>query len=472
MPVFFNGATISIPGAYSKIDASGMVTVSAGGQRILAIIGEAEGGIPQTPIYFNNPIAARNTFIAGDLLEGMKVSWNPSNELPGADIIVGMRVNAATQASHVLLGSDVAESLKLTSRVYGSIYNYEVKVIDNTGKRTLCVKETTTGAEESTPECTTLDELVGYVNNKFNLVTATKLGAELPSIEASYTPFETAGTNPAPVSTDWETCIEKLVSLVQVDGIVPFTESETIQTLFKNHVLSMSALKIRKERRIFVGHPIGETVEQIKTRAFNLGTTRAVLCTPGIKLSIGGEVVTKSSLYTACAVAGLWAGGDPAEPLTFKYLNCLGLEKEYNDLELESLLNSGVLPLQTAIGKGYRIVQAITTYLTDANLVYRELSMATVADLMSRNIRSTLEDMYVGKKGLADLPASVKNTVTSLLSQFEKLGWIAGSESVPAFRNIVVFKEATVVNVEYEASIAEPNNFILITSHFRSANVA
>ena len=51
--VYFNGELITIPGAYSMTDASGMSTKSDGdGAKIIAFIGEYTGGEPDSNIGF------------------------------------------------------------------------------------------------------------------------------------------------------------------------------------------------------------------------------------------------------------------------------------------------------------------------------------------------------------------------------------------------------------------------------------
>lgn len=468
--VFFGGKQIVRPGAYSVVDAESMTPISVGGQRVLALIGECEGGEPQTVKWFNNAISAKNNFISGDLLNGMKIAWAPSPELNGADLIAGIRVNPATRASHTLLDDQAGNSVTFTSKDYGDYKSFKIKCAVTEGSVIISVKEETEGIEEISDACATTDDIVTWFTSNSQLVDVTKDGSNDPVEVADYVAFDTAGTNPSPDSDDWQTCIDLLESVTQCDGIIPVTTDATVHSKVKTHVSSMSDLKVRKERRMFAGHATSETVEQITTRATNLGTHRAVLCTPGIKKDIDGTVTTLSSVFTACAVAGMWAGNDPAEPLTFDYINALGLETEYSSAEIETLIAGGVLVVETAIGKGYRIVQSVTTYTSTENMLYKELSMSTLADMISMNMRTNLEDLFVGKKNSATTPTSIKNSVESILKKFERLGWIVGTSTVPAFRNIIIYRENTSYQIEYEASLCEPNNYVLITSHFKSAS--
>ena len=54
--VYFNGEILTIPGAYSTTDVSGMTTKSDGDNaKVIAIIGECTGGEPGAVQFFTEP---------------------------------------------------------------------------------------------------------------------------------------------------------------------------------------------------------------------------------------------------------------------------------------------------------------------------------------------------------------------------------------------------------------------------------
>lgn len=104
--VYFNGEMITIPGAYSMIDASQMGTKgNSGTTRLVAFIGEAGGGEPETVHILSNPVAAKKVLKSGDLLKACNKAWNPVSKtkqgvsLGGANNILCIRTNRATKSA-------------------------------------------------------------------------------------------------------------------------------------------------------------------------------------------------------------------------------------------------------------------------------------------------------------------------------------------------------------------------------------
>jgi hypothetical protein len=463
--IIFDGKRIVRPGGYSKIDTTKMVVTSVGGLKVLAIIGTSDKGEPKKLLPFNDPAAAKAMLGGGDLLTAMELAWSPSkvSGLNGADLIYAIKVNPATRASHNLMDNagTPAIAITLTAIEYGVIpYKVKVGVVD--GKAIVTITNGT--ITETTPAFATNAEIVTYINANSQLVTAVAGVGLLVTAVAVDTAFSTAGTNPTPIASDWEDCSELLVNK-NVDGIVPLSADDTIQSYFKSDILTANASK--RERRGFFGHTSGQTVAQVLAKAVTLDSNKVVLATPGIKRLVNGSVANLTSVFTAAILAGLWAGNDPAEPLTFKYIDCLGLEKEYTDSEIVSLLEGGTTPIVDT-GKGYRIELSQTTYLTDNNIAKIEVSCDTLADDMSKELRELLEAKYVGTKPVANQSTSVMNTAISKLNEFVKRGWLVANDETgePAYRDVRVIREGQARYVEWEGSIAYPDNYILITSSF------
>ena len=91
--IIFDGRTTAIPGAYTKIDASGLDAVGIGATGIVALIGTAVGGRPISDgmtaddlLRFSTPQAVRNTYRSGALREAGSMAFSPSSD---ADIPAG-----------------------------------------------------------------------------------------------------------------------------------------------------------------------------------------------------------------------------------------------------------------------------------------------------------------------------------------------------------------------------------------------
>jgi hypothetical protein len=278
--------------------------------------------------------------------------------------------------------------------------------------------------------------------------------------------YLTGGSEGTATSTDWSNALDKLQS-EKVDILVPLTTDEGIQQLALAHVNYMST-NGRKERTMVVGHPLAlETdVEGLLARARNFNSSRTVLASPGImRYDRFGNLVELDSRFTACCYAGMAASSPVEEPLTFDYINSVGLTHRYDDSELDQLLLGGVAPVEFIEDKGYRIVQSLTTWLKSDNTLYREWSVQRIADAISIDVRTELEDSFVGTPGRSDTAGRIKNKVKTFLKEYIRIG------------RIISFTEPTVViyggvaYVEYGVSPTEPINYILVTTHFKPSRL-
>jgi hypothetical protein len=138
---YWEGKLYITPTAASKVDVSAMIAATLGASGIVGIMGYSDDGEPMTlhRIEGSNPEVARARFKSGDLLEGCRMLFDPSDDenIPrGAQRAYAVVVNPLLQGS---LGGnadwselfpDINEgkigdySVKMTSRVYGSNANF------------------------------------------------------------------------------------------------------------------------------------------------------------------------------------------------------------------------------------------------------------------------------------------------------------------------------------------------------------
>jgi len=152
--IFFNGRRIVRPGAYSKIDASALASVSPAATGIVALIGTAEGGKPLSVVSEDSdhtrPETVLTRYRSGNLRTAGQFSFEPANDeaVPGgAQRLVCVKVNPATQATATLFDSTPVASVLLTSKDYGAFanqINVEVGSGTTQGKRITVRFEATT----------------------------------------------------------------------------------------------------------------------------------------------------------------------------------------------------------------------------------------------------------------------------------------------------------------------------------------
>lgn len=120
-----------VPGAYSRDNnITSPSSVSAGN---LCILGASAGGKPLSLMEFGSVSDAKDALVSGELLEGIALAFNGSNEYIPQKVF-GMRVNGGTQ-SELKIGSIGSTVMTLTSWDYGSHTNQlKMKVEDGTAE--------------------------------------------------------------------------------------------------------------------------------------------------------------------------------------------------------------------------------------------------------------------------------------------------------------------------------------------------
>jgi len=310
------------------------------------------------------------------------------------------------------------------------------------------------------------ETFLNFMNTIGDLVTGTFVGSANQQPQIIGWTFLSGGSEGSVIPQDWQDALD-LFQSESVDIVLVMTEDEAIHQLLSAHNNYMSA-NGRKERTSPIGHPLAEEANPnlILARARNLNSSRVVLCTPGInRYNRLGQLEQLSSAYTACAYAGMAASADLQEPLTYDYINAVGLTTQYSDEQMDEFLLGGVSPVESVENQGYRIVQSITTYLKSDNTLYREWNVQRIADSISKNMREELEASFIGTGGTLDKPSQMKRTVERILKDMIADGRIV-SYKPP---NVVL--EQGVARIDYEVSPTEPINYILITTHFKSARL-
>jgi len=122
----FNGVFSRRPRVAVKLNIAGLGPLSVGSPKIVAIIGQASGGTPGVPLSFTDPGTATQVLRDGDLLRAVRRCFNPSTDpdaLPGASVIIAIRLNPATQAKANLVDATPTAVINLTAQNYGQLDN-------------------------------------------------------------------------------------------------------------------------------------------------------------------------------------------------------------------------------------------------------------------------------------------------------------------------------------------------------------
>ena len=294
-------------------------------------------------------------------------------------------------------------------------------------------------------------ELIEAVNTD---TTGLKTVADMPF---TYLTGGSVGTAPP----SWASMFEPLKETYS-NVLVVLNSKESVHAEALQHINIMETRQ--QSQMLFTGGSIGESPSVVKQRASMLNSSRAVLGYPGIHHSTyrsGRDPLP--AYFTGALIAGRVCGLGPSDPVTFEYFNLVGLERKLiaGDPIIDDLITSGVAVLEKAQNGGIRLVQGITTYLSENNTLYREISVRRGADYLSEQVRSTLESTFVGNKYTGvDTVSSITTKTIDVLEKAIKDGHIV------AYRDIKVRFSNTTVFVDYEVAPSTPINFILITSRF------
>lgn len=107
---------IQRPHASIEVDSSGIGGSASTSEKVLCLIGKAEGGEPNTVYQVRNYAQAKAVFRSGELLDAIELAWG-SNLQYTAGKILAMRVEDAKPAQLEKGG------LRVTSKVHGSVSN-------------------------------------------------------------------------------------------------------------------------------------------------------------------------------------------------------------------------------------------------------------------------------------------------------------------------------------------------------------
>jgi len=130
--VVFNNMTLVHPGALSKIDVTELAQVGFGVTGVVGLIGEADGGQPNTltsnyiPVLYDGSRAA-DVYKSGPLVDAIKIAFNSSSDSrisSGAYCVRPVKVNQSTKSDidlfgQATLGTDTDHQLNIESLDYG-----------------------------------------------------------------------------------------------------------------------------------------------------------------------------------------------------------------------------------------------------------------------------------------------------------------------------------------------------------------
>lgn len=303
-----------------------------------------------------------------------------------------------------------------------------------------------------------LAEIISALSSS-QLVTAERPTAGVRSIAESSSGNNTytlsgGSSNPAQL-TDWATGLENIESS-DIQIIVPWTGSTPHHSAIATH-LRKAALAGR-ERNAWVGAAASETLDQLNTRANSLNDRNIALVGQQVKLIDPlGNTVTRDPMWLALILACMQAGSPVATPLTRKQPDVVDVLGQWDgNKDASEAIQKGISSLSFG-PLGWRVERSVTTYLTDANPIYSEVSANESVNASIRDLRAGL-DIFVGQANRSLTANRIKSIVEARLNRQVLDGVIK------AFKDVVLEDLGDTLNVNYTVAAVEPINFIRITA--------
>ena len=254
-----------------------------------------------------------------------------------------------------------------------------------------------------------------------------------------------------------------------IDAAVAALRSENVQVVSTLYTDVTSAQRMRThcqyqaalgtgERNAWVATAVGSTLDQIKTRTLNLNTRHVALATQEIQITDHtGSVVWIDPEYQALMFAAMQCSTPIGEPLTRKVANVLDVRNDSSwnaDEDANDILDYGVCFLTTG-RLGYKVERSITTYQSDDNPIFSEVSANESLDTCIRNLRENLE-ILIGRPGFRSTRANIKALAKQLLREQ------VTDEIIKGFNESSLDVEdlGDLYRVNVEVAPLEPVNFI------------
>ena len=403
-----------------------------------------------------------------------------SIQYAGAQATAVMTINGATLTLKAPSATTVATIdlasydtvAELVDRI-NAVSGFSASVLDgNSNAATLNALDYVTSQDVKTAAYTATANLQAVVD-WFNsigegFVTATRAaGVGVVPDNIAWT-YLSGGSDGTVTSQDWADCFTAL-QYEDVQWVVPLTSDASIHAQADAHVAYMSGVA-RSERRAVVGMAAGSTDAAAIAAAKAINSDRTSLVHLGYyDYDKDGRWTLFPPYMLAAVVAAAIAGSNPGTPLTNKSIKVRGLERKLrNPTDTDALIDGGVLAVEDTVS-GYKVVQSISTWLTNDDYNRVEVSVGWAVDFVARNVRNAVDDLR-GQKASPIAMGEAASRVESTLRELARPepmgpGVLVGDADNPAYRNITVSLAGDVMRIEFECHPVLAINFIPVVIH-------
>jgi hypothetical protein len=180
------------------------------------------------------------------------------------------------------------------------------------------------------------------------------------------------------------------------------------------------------------------------------------------------ELIWLDPWALACIAAGLRAGAEVGEPLTFKIINVNDVRTDgsWNPRkDYAEMIEAGCTIAEPLDSGGFRIVLGNTTYGVDPSFVWNRESVVQAAGYVAYDLRFNLELQFTGTKAKTGTAEAMANFIKARMSSYLDADIIVGDDLNKGlgFKNLRVSVEGNTAVVNVSVTPVQGIDFILPT---------
>lgn len=307
--------------------------------------------------------------------------------------------------------------------------------------------------------------------NKSALVTAERAtAATLPTKHYNASP-DTAeeirllgGTqSTVSVATDYAQALATIVQRnIQIVAVLDTTLAAA--TALKTHCANAAIEGY--ERNGYYGAPTDTSLATLlSTYTSAINSRHIAVCAQEIQVeSLTGALEWLSPAFQAVQLMGMQGGTPVATPLTNKKPNVYDVRSNWTEgVDDNEVIQKGICAYTVDDETGIKVLRSVTSYLTDDNPFYSEVSANESGNTSVRRVRAAM-NAKIGSSGTTVSAAALTGPFIAELKKQVKDGVIK------AYRNPVVTDGGDSFSFDYDFAAVEPFNFGNVVAHvYRTA---
>jgi len=309
------------------------------------------------------------------------------------------------------------------------------------------------------------------------LVAATKVSNVSGTVALVTTAVFLAGaTDGTSANSNFSTGFDGLKQ-IRAELVVPLLSTDigslsvdTVNALADAHANVMWSAMGRSPRQVVASRLGSKAVVKAAAQALNSGYTSLLAQDVKVFSFSQDKLAFLDPWAAACLAAGMQAGAEVGEPITFKVVNCNDQrvrDGSWNPkLDFTEMIDAGIVMIEPMDTAGFRFVVGNTTYGTDASFVYNRSSVVEAAGYVYYDLMVNLEALYTGVKARTGSAQNIAGTVSSRMDDYRDIAEvIVGDDNNKGkgFKDLRVSLTGNKVAIDVTITPVQGIDFILPT---------